>query len=461
MADILLKKQKLTESLVDHLTALNDDCISVILDRLDLRSLCTISKTCNKLREQAAKKFQRKYPNAYITLTERKKQVCVEAITPHIQCFSRIIRNLHITSSKKENQLISLHLQSNYKHRVLNGIKFSGVFSCSFGDQIANTLRTVENVDISEAHRGYESILNHCQSVKRLMFNWSQLKSNKYPSLEYLKIDFGGRDIKSMMDEVKKLFQLNPVIKHFECTTHATYITELVNLLVEFCKNLEIVSLNAQIHHYFSVTKLLYEPLKKLDEQKSVKEIRLTTDRASNVNALASHSLKKLTRLTLNFYFFFGMSRFFNQQDFGEVDLFTNVQFLFLRCVQIKFNATDMAKKMPNLKEFHLKNNQRDFDAFKEVIMPLVSFSPKLQKIVAFDDSMLDITPVEPLEDKRSKLSPASNLIIYITDDIYIIHNQFIETFNQKFSTVNIRAAKFSVAAPLFSNDTNFGIYYE
>lgn len=435
-----------TETLVDpdHLTALNDKCITQILNRLDLRDLCAISKTCKKIRKLSAKQFEQKYPNAYIILTEKNEKVRVEAIVPHMQCFSRAIENLNITCVKKEKQLISVHLQSNYANRALNGIKFSGAFSSSFGDQIANTLRLVKCVDIESAHRGYESILNHCQSVKRMILSWKQLEPIEHPKIEYLKIDFGGKNFKSFADKVKRFFKLNPTIKHIECITHASNIPEFVNLLVEFCRNLEIVSLNARIHHIFSVTEFLYEPLKKLDALESVKEIRLTTDRASNVNALASHTLKKLTHLSLNFYFSFGIvERYFNQRYLGEVDLFTNLQFLFLRCDEIKFNSTDMAKKLPNLIEFHLKNCQSDFDAFKEVIMPFVSLSPKLKKIVAFDKSMLDTScPVNLFEDERAKLSHASNLIIYIADDVYNKQKQFIEMFNHKFNSVNIRPAK-------------------
>lgn len=456
MADIQYKKQKLVESSVNHLTAMEDDLITEILNWLDLRSLCAISQTCNKLRQLAATEFHKKYPNAFITLAEKNEQVCVEAIAPHIQCFSRIIGNLYIKCSKKDKQLISAYLQSNYGDRVFSGIKFSGEFSGSFGTQIQNTLRTVESVDISQTSRGYKSILTQCQSVKQLLLNWRQLESIKYPSLEHLKIDLNGKTFQIFEDKLNEFMQLNSTIKHFECTTHATNINELVNLLVKHCRNLEIVSLNAQIHHIFRVTELLSEPLKKLDELESVKEIRLATDRASNVNALASHTLKKLTHLRLNYYFSFGV----HHRVFGELDLFTNVQFLFLRCFEITFNASDMAKKLPNLKEIHLSNCQRHFDAFKEVIMPFLTFSPKLQKIVALDNFNLDITTIELYQDERACLLPASNLSIYISEDICNRQKQLIETFNQKFNTVNIRPTKFTVAPP-FTENTGFNLYYE
>lgn len=463
MADILLKRQKLMASSVDHLTALNDDCISQILNNLDLRNLCAISKTCNKLRKLAAKQFQRKYPDAHIILMEKNKQIFVKAIAPHMQCFSRVIGNICVTSSKRQTQLdtqlLQTHLQSTYENRVITAIQFSGAFRSSFNDQIANTLQTIKSVDVSRAHRGCESILKHCQSVTRLMFKGRQFEANKYPSLEYLKIDFGSRNITSA---VKRFFQLNPTIKHIDCSIHATYITQLVNILVEFCKNLEIVSLNAQIHHVFRVTELLYEPLKMLDQQESVKEIRLTTDRALNVNALASHTLKKLTHLNLNYYFSFGsIGSFSTQRTLGELDFFTNVHFLFLSCHEIKFNATDMAKKMPNLKEFHVKNYQRDFDVFNEVIMPFVTLSTKLEKIVAFDKSIFDVNPIVPDGDVRGSLSDACNLIIYLADDICSTHTKFIEIFNQKFNAVKILPAKFTVVTPRFSENTHFGIYYE
>lgn len=232
------KKPKL-ETLPEQLEFLgmNDDCITLVLEKLHKTDICSISFACKRLQELAYAVHMRKYPNKIITIKpildskSRKFKVGFsETDETYLKYMSKAVRNVEMQCTRKGIRdyfkLLKSECCPNLKS--LKICRSRANLSSIPGNMIKDQLKYVETFSIealpvksiSKLHRNW---LTSCENLRELtiisQFCNGEWLLDVYPELESLSIHLLKIDVEkeTFAKHASQFFERHPKLKEIKC----------------------------------------------------------------------------------------------------------------------------------------------------------------------------------------------------------------------------------------------------
>lgn len=412
---------------LDYFTAMNDDCIFEVFERLTLCYLIRICLTCDKLKQLAGHHFRRKFPEMLanpISISLRRLDSRIESSIKcrqgcYGECFSQQMRNVMIIYDGVLDEQSLPHIRRNISRNLIK-INFScWGWSKSFADGIKDFLQCIESVsfDIKKTEPGsFVDILQYMPHVRSLGIHYYTagvgVPAMILPKLEAIEIT--GYPV---MNQLKNFFQENLTLKRFTWRAGKRYNLDLTKELLRLIAD-------SSIEEFFfdrldtEVDFALFEnEFRTLDKRESFKrfEIELYGQNIKNISILSS--LKSFT----GFHISFGM--LLGAPYYSAFNLFVNLTTLSINlrlqpvCPTLSEN---LSQHLNFLKEFYLFQTHGGFcplllsGDLSDVIMPFNRNSAKLEKIFVIINDKYPRFNVEWLNTERKELKDATKLTIYL-----------------------------------------------
>lgn len=439
MESVELEKDQQREDKIDYFTALDDDSILEIFQRLSLGDLWTIGETCKKFNELVKKSFKQNYPeivSRQICILKRGKtfRLCREnrafgcsrsirykfGSEKYIEYFGRQLENIKLCFQGSEVsasliEFIKSSCSENIRKICFDGLRLT---SASYEKEFKDILKNVESVTFQHCSVGLgmqlENIVNdlpHLKDLKILGHNFFLEKVDwqhiKCPKLKTFTCTLGER--KPTAEDLTNFFEEHPTVKKFSCYMFqpmSDRLKTVINTVIQ-CKNVErlFIDINGHIN-FCSIEK----ELKVLDKRDSFSALGfgLLSHRVRNLHELAS--VNSLT--ALRFSIESNAANDLNQH-FEALNLMPNMKTLWIDGY-IENLSEDLSLKLKNVEELLLEETYK----VKDDILRFVRNSPKLRQISIFESLHLtkDTCNIAMLNRERKRLDSAVKLTISITD---------------------------------------------
>lgn len=230
-----------------------DDCMFAIFELLPLSDLCSLSFTCQRMKNLTFDHFIRKYSNNQITIetmaithqfTDSTGMKLSAADEKSLKYFNKCYRNVRIFSPKRFLTSIFLYnLLKSECHPELSAMELELLSIVDLNmqpdddmkDQLKN-IETVKIVKVDCARNIYNSLLVHCTNLKVL-----EISASNFNNVEWIKHDFPMLEslilplIPTVDQEfVAQFFKRHQTLKDITCTGY--YISKAA---IEFLHNIE------------------------------------------------------------------------------------------------------------------------------------------------------------------------------------------------------------------------------
>lgn len=431
----------------DHFSALIDDCICHIFDRLPLDDLCLMSRTSKKFKRLSEDYFQRKYPTlvcqpiniiptrtvSTINLDGKNYLSHINTVISfqenHANYFGRLIRHVRIHFQGRllnEELLQFIRLKCCKRFKM---VSVHGTWTRSFADGIKELLQEAETVEFAEINNCYcrDIIFNHLPMVKQL-----SLKSNsmgmdilsriEYPNLSVLHVE---------MDDLMpgdELFPADTSIKRLMCTLHSSCeLGVWMKRIMVICARSNIGELSIENFSTGSIDfALIRKQLKELEARENFKRLDLNLGPISTHNSHLLASIKALNAFHL--HDFKNRCRSPPQLSYKTWDRqitaissFHNLKTLYVRHY---FNIeTDLSllegclPRLTSLKELNYED--KNYESIQEILSPFIRHSRKLAQIfvINYRFSRENTLNIRQLNALRKNLKDASKVMIHLQSE--------------------------------------------
>lgn len=225
-----VKSQENDELAELNLTALSDDCLFEILNRLPTNYLYTIAETCTRLFDVAAIEYRRRHPNKFACLSMFDEKIVLHPNDYDVQTFGRKFLNLIIRGNGRNHQLsaefleyIILNCSSNLKMLRFEEMMLKTEQLQIFKHMLYRT-ETLVLHKCGMIDDFYDSLLRYCHNLKHLIISdtYTQIGSNemwlfmKYPVLESVHL-CSVTMVSFQSERWTNFFHQNQQIKRFSC----------------------------------------------------------------------------------------------------------------------------------------------------------------------------------------------------------------------------------------------------
>lgn len=458
--DEINKKKPKEAKLESNILSLNNDCFYSIFDVLSLNDLCNVSRVCKRLKYLAENQFERTYSEKwkYIEPCERYSRIYTTKPTiDYVQCFKEHIQVVVLKGSQflpkqktyecpiKCLEFACSQTNSGYKQIQFTSFTF---FNGISDDLCLNIWKKVESVGFSncriDEHFWNKMRFSDAGCLKNLMFQGGG------------RFNDGGYDIPHL--RIKWIASINiSQLEHFHyfSKTHAEYKAVHVQHLSSFLQRHPKLRSLAWAIDYFgfedSVARQLdpivnygtaleqlflkfsqkvnledvYSELKPLIDRVNFKrlEIELGDERTWQYTKKWTMYNNKFPLTKLTGLHYLGFPRYLSQ----IVTSLTNLQILHFKLNSYKYDMTEIARKLENLKEL-IFDDATDHPVLlpefllppdtlesKFKIVPFVRYSSKLKKITLYlrsrkDNQGWDANTIHHFNEYRKELKDSKQL---------------------------------------------------
>lgn len=316
---------------------LNDDCIFAIFERISLDDLCSMTFTCNRLRDLAFDHFKRKHPNEYIVISVKysrvtgKFPVAFANYQPkYLKYFTKYIQNVELVGDRYEvKRLFNFIKEECCINLKTLDLYISAKLDSRHGKQIADQLNGLERLTI-QGFRGtceiYNGLLKYCKNLNSLTIKpfWdgtTDWMDHEYPTLKKLNLQFQYdlNHLERFKEMANEFFRKNPQIKDFTCggivlvKAILQNVNDIERLVIDFYENENPNDLveDLKIYHRKSPIKSLelnvlnFDATQKIDELINLNVVHpingINIHIQHDVDCTAIMHLKQLKQLKLHF----------------------------------------------------------------------------------------------------------------------------------------------------------------
>lgn len=408
---------------------LNDDCCLAIFERLSMKNLCSVSKTCKRFQQLAADVFKRRYQCKVIIIDAIKDNgyLHIGPEEQYVKCFARYIEN--VTLDGVCTDTIALEkLNAMYKKgasaeisspiRALRFENGSAELNESHGSTIAGIAKDVERMTFANMKIGGDLnkvMLHLMPNLKRLTL-WESLNEptdddenidwmdQAYSKLEHFAW-YLDREIP--IAKVKRFLQANPNINAFSLCSKSTETIE------------QLIAEQIRIDQFFFDTPTdiaaAFGALQRLCRAKLVKRLHLKF--SDSVRTELDRNLNGLASLAPHIE-----GLYFEKTDIGQPLTKTIVKCNKLKALQCNISwkgQVDQLAAIKTLEEFFVywSVNYINFSAYLHALRTFAS-KPHLKKVFLRNNSrQFADFEFANLHDRRSRLKNAHKLKIFFKTD--------------------------------------------
>lgn len=293
---------------IDHFTALNDDCVYNILERLSLTQLLRVSNTCKRFRGLAWNVFRRQFQDlaSQAVVVGKYDGVTRLAETPSFMKYFR--KRLPVLAIRVSENLVDDEFWQFVRTKCHKNVKeieirlLEGKWNERFTDEIKKVLKRIESIEFvfyqdSVVEIDYlNEFLKHTPALKKFAMVGFGLEKFKYTLLE-LPQNLEAIDIytcRSEMKELDKFFKKNPNISKFICRIldNVVLVQRILKLIYQTNVNeLFLISSGTKEIDFATIK----TELKMLDERENFKRFHLEMKETKMKNACELWRLKSFT----------------------------------------------------------------------------------------------------------------------------------------------------------------------
>lgn len=416
----------------DYFTALNEDCILEIFERLPLDELCAISRTCKKLQRLAEYQFNRSYSNLKakrIIIHEQNGVIGFKEKDKYVKCFGQYIENFAIAVWQKEMGAKLLQfMRSNCCKTIKNMDIYYDGYTGEFATGIKEFLQSTETISFQLVNYRESTIiplnliLNHLPRLKTLKI-CNSARGMKLPAITCPSLDtFQYNGSCPSLEDLKDFFMANPTIKRFVwrfCVIDLPLIKSLFKMIAESEIEELFVDWRAYCYARFSGEITLEQEIKLLNERTTFKRLELFSICGPHLSRFVDLVPLKAFK---GFHLHSNGSSYSNPY-ISQFSSFVNLTVLSIDGNISKRLAVDLSKHLKDLKEVHLFPIKEY--PIESIIVPFIRNSPKLMGIfIPFRNNLaLDFSK---LNTERTELKNATELVIYLGRTNRILQNQLV-----------------------------------
>lgn len=275
--DSIIKNASLTifhpiENILQEAAIFNliDDCFEKIFRMLSLDDLCTLSTTCETVRDLVKVYFRRMYAGKQIEITRMNGIVVSKNYTALQEIIANVWlhgeHNPHVYRQHLDDEfagenfdLMLYYIHSSCNKRP-NCIRFENMeLSQQYGEMLNETLKSAETVEIvnCDVQNTYDGFLKRMENLKNLTielrttiestksdawivnenFEATAWLTQSYPNLKHLNIRF---DDPKKYPLLEYFFQSNPQIVRFTCRSYLlSHVNVVMTAIAVYSRHLE------------------------------------------------------------------------------------------------------------------------------------------------------------------------------------------------------------------------------